>query len=767
MMAESATLQPKVLLLEDDGSEAKLWLRELRGASFEVKSEMASTDSEFKEKLRTQRYDLIIADYQLAEHSGLDALRWLRDSGWTTPFILIAGRLGDDFAVECIKMGATDYVLKDKIERLPEACRRALSEERARVESREAEKALRESESQYRLLFESNPLPLWVFDCETLAFLAVNEAAVRHYGYTRQEFLAMTLKEIGPPEGVAALLEGASRDVEGLSETVVWQHRKKDGTIIDVEITRHSIQFGGRRAELVLAHDVTNERRSWEQWRQSEVRFEKAFRSSPLALSITTFPEGRYLTVNEAFVQMLGYPREEVAMQTATELEVWVDPAQRLEMIRQLEESGRLKAFQAKFRTSTGGAKLAEVSGELIEWDGKRCLLANTLDITEAKGLEEQFLQAQKMEAVGRLAGGIAHDFNNMLGVIVGHTELLQERLTSGRDIRNVAEIRKAAEHAASLTRQLLAFSRQQVLAPRVVDLNVIIGNLTEMLRRMIGEDVQLIFRPAESLGSVKADPVQMEQIMMNLAVNARDAMPDGGKLLIETANAELDETFTSNHPSVRPGSYVLLSVSDTGTGMDQATMDHIFEPFFTTKGPGKGTGLGLSMAFGVINQSGGSIWVHSAPMSGTTFKIYLPRVDELPTLDIATEPKPRREAGTETILIVEDEDAIRELVVAFLEDSGYTVLQASDAKKGIQMARASAHIDLLLTDVIMPGLSGSELALALRAVFPNLKLLFMSGYTRDLVAQHGVLTGDEMLLEKPFTKEALLAKVRSVLDRN
>jgi len=415
-------------------------------------------------------------------------------------------------------------------------------------------------------------------------------------------------------------------------------------------------------------------------------------------------------------------------------------------------------------RTRSGERRLTEVSAELVELDGVPCILAITQDVTEAKQLEEQFRQAQKMEAVGRLAGGIAHDFNNMLSVIIGYSELLQERLETDPARKSVDEIKKAADRAASLTRRLLAFSRQQILAPRVLNLNGVVDNLTTMLRHMIGEDIDLVFTPGPSLGSVRADPVQIEQIIMNLAVNARDAMPQGGKLVIETSNADLDVTFASSHPSVRPGAYVLLAVSDTGSGMDQDTMLHIFEPFFTTKELGKGTGLGLSTVYGIVNQSEGSIWVHSELGKGTTLQVYLPRVDEAPSVDSAR-PGASLGRGTETVLVVEDEEPLRILVAGILKNNGYTVLQATDGEEALNVAKKQGHIDLLMTDVVMPGLSGSEVASRMRVLLPNLRVLYISGYTSDLITDHGVLATNARLLEKPFTKHSLLNKVRMALE--
>jgi PAS domain S-box-containing protein len=755
--------RPRILLLEDNTADAKMSLRELARAGFEIDSEVVFTSQEFIERFQSKRYDLILADYRLPDWTGLDALRWLRNVGIDTPFILVTGTLGDDFAVECIKEGATDYVLKDKLDRLPRACRRALDEVQLRLERDRAERELRESEEQYRLLFDANPLPMWVFDRQTLAFLAVNEAAVRHYGFSRKEFFAMTIKDIRPEEDISVLVSHMTRLSEGLSDIELWRHRKKDGTIIDVAITSHGLLFRGRQAELVLAHDITQQNRNQERLRQSEEKFAKAFRSSPLAITISKQADGRYVDVNDAFSNLMGYQREEVIGHTSHEIGVWSEPEERAAFVQQLTGTGRITAFPVKMTTRSGDTRHTEVSAELIELDSEPCVLAITYDVTEAKHLEEQFRQAQKMEAVGRLAGGIAHDFNNMLSVIIGYAELLQERFSTGPERKGVDEVKKAAERAAALTRRLLAFSRQQVLSPRVLNLNAVIDNLSKMLRHMIGEDVDLVFAPGASLGNVRADPVQMEQIIMNLAVNARDAMPQGGRLIVETSNVDVDSIFASML-SVSPGSYVVLGVSDTGSGMDQATMLRIFEPFFTTKEPGKGTGLGLSMVYGIVKQSGGSIRVYSEPRRGTMFRIYLPQADEALTEDEVKAEAPLAQ-GTETILVVEDEEPLRILVAGVLQNSGYTVLQASEGKEALEIAKQHGPIDLLITDVVMPRMSGRELADLIRAILPDLKLLYMSGYTNDLITERGALGSDEILLEKPFTKNSLLSKVKMVLD--
>jgi two-component system cell cycle sensor histidine kinase/response regulator CckA len=430
----------------------------------------------------------------------------------------------------------------------------------------------------------------------------------------------------------------------------------------------------------------------------------------------------------------------------------------------------RGERFQAEYRIVRKDGTVIWVSDTAVVAkgnDAEPVMEGIIVDITDRKLLENQLQQSRRMEAVGRLAGGIAHDFNNLLTIIKGYAELAVQRSGIQPELRaDVQQIENAAERASTLIRQLLAFSRRQVLQPKIIDLNAIVLGLDKLLGRLMGEHIEMVTRCAANVGRVKADPAQVEQVIMNLVVNARDAMPKGGRLTVETYNIDLDSTYARDHVSVKPGAYVMLAVSDTGIGMNPETVAHIFEPFYTTKESGQGTGLGLSTVYGIVKQSGGYIWVYSEPGKGTTFKVYLPRVAE------QVEAKPERvelptvNKGSETILLVEDEEAVRELTSRILSAKGYSVVAAKSVKDAEEWCeKHGGEIHLLLTDIIMPGTSGRELARRITAKHPQTRVLYMSGYTDNVLAQGGVLEAGLSFLQKPFTPAALAQKVRDVLD--
>ncbi|MBI2920737.1 MAG: PAS domain S-box protein [Planctomycetes bacterium] len=506
---------------------------------------------------------------------------------------------------------------------------------------RHAEEALRVSEKTYRLLFENNPQPMWVYDARSLAFLAVNDAAVHLYGYSRAEFRAMSIRDVRPPEELPRLVAALKDRSNLFRHRGEWTHRRKDGALMTVEISTHGMRFEGRDAVLVMIRDLTERKRAEE-----------------------------------------------------------------------------------------------------------------TLRRTEA-----QLQQAAKMEAIGRLAGGIAHDFNNLLTIIQGYSQLLGKRLSRGEPAGSeLEEIRYAATRGHSLTQQLLTFSRRQVLRPKVLDLNATVEAMDQLLRRVIGENIELVVTRDPTAGRVKADPGQLDQVIMNLALNARDAMPEGGRLTIETS---------SNGPEAPPGGpWAMLAVADTGSGMDQATLSHIFEPFFTTKEPGRGTGLGLATVYGIVQQNGGHIRVASEPGKGSTFRIFMPQAAGEAT-DAATAPasaRPRR--GTETILVVEDEPRVRALAASILRENGYTVIEAAGGAEALRLVDADARpIHLVISDIVMPRMSGTELAGQLAPKRPAARFLFISGYADMSYVHPGGLPEGAAFLAKPFTEEALARRVREVLE--
>ncbi len=518
---------------------------------------------------------------------------------------------------------------------------------------------------------------------------------------------------------------------------------------------------GIERIACVL-RDVTEQKRAEEELRKSEDRFSKAFRQSPLAITISTEADGMYLDANESFLKMTGYTREDVVGRTASEMRFWALPSLRAHLLEQLREGEKVTGRRMEFKTSTAETREAELSWEKIEVEGQSCLLAFMRDITETQRLEAQFLQAQKMEAVGRLAGGVAHDFNNMLSVIIGYSDLSVDLVAPDSPVkRHLAQIKKASERAASLTRQLLAFSRQQVIFPRILNLNEVVNNVITMLLRMVGDSISVTFRPTTSIGSVKADPGQIEQLLMNLVVNSRDAMPRGGEIIIETAHADLDEHYVAEHPGSQIGRHVILAVSDNGCGIEETIKSKIFEPFFTTKGIGQGTGLGLSTVYGIATQSKGSISVDSEVGKGTKFTIYFPRI-AAPAEELVQPPEVDEViSGSETILLVEDDDSVRKVTASLLGGAGYRIIEASNAKKALEIITSSGQeIDLLLTDLIMFGQSGFELFEQAKVIRPGLRSLFMSGYTGDLIALQGGSISERAFLPKPFTRVSLLKKV-------
>ena len=628
-----------------------------------------------------------------------------------------------------------------------------------------------ESEEIFRLISENAADMIAVIDADGNRLY--NSASYeRVLGYSVEELKSTSaFAQIHPDDVERVRAADDETRKTGSGNAVEYRMRHKDGSWRVFESTASIIHSPkGPTGKLVIVNrDVTDRRDAVEALKRSEASFRSVVEHAPYGICRID-RDGNLLEANPALCRMLGYENSEALLTQNLSTHVFSDRRDFRRLSELLGASHDFRDVELTWRRVDGSPLTVQCSGRRIseseQLAGYLELFAQ--DVTEKMVLERQLRMAGKMEAIGRLSGGIAHDFNNLLGVIMGYSKLIRQRVTTEQtDLAEFAEeVEKAGQRAAALTRQLLAFSRQQILTPTVVDLNSLVSDMQKMLPRLIGEDVELEFDLDQDLGTVKADRSQIEQVIMNLAVNARDAMPNGGTLRVETANASIDELYARTHAGAKPGLYVLLSVSDTGTGMTAETITHIFEPFFTTKEMGKGTGLGLATIYGIVKQSGGYIWVDSELGKGSTFRIFLPRLFA-EAIRQEYQPKIAASGGHETILLVEDADPLRKLAARFLESGGYQVLQARDGDDALATAgKFTQPIHLLLTDVVMPGMNGRVLAERLLPHHSAMKVLYMSGYTDSFIAGHGVLERGTALIHKPFTEEALLAKVKEVLER-
>lgn len=618
------------------------------------------------------------------------------------------------------------------------------------------------------LIFAEHPLPMWIFDKDTLRFVIVNQATLQKYGYSREEFLHMRLTDLYPNEEIPNLLEYLATIDETNKPCSLWRHGLKGGSIIDVEMTVHKISLDGRTGILTVVQDITQRKAQESKREQTSIYLKALIENCPLAIAVHD-TSGVVEMCNPAFEALFQYRQAEIA---GSYLDALVAPPELSEEAKKVTQSavaGKIVHLTTRRRRKDATLVDVEIFGVPLAIQGK--LVGGYgiyQDVRDRKRLEEELRFAQKMQAVGRLAGGIAHDFNNIMGVIQGYSESLLESARSDHPMRSsIEEIDKAARRAVALTGQLLAFSRKQVLQPRVLDMNAVLAEMEQMLRRLIREDIQLALLPGPTVGRVRADPIHLEQVMLNLVMNARDAMPRGGKLTIETGNVNLADECKEGLGRVEPGQYVSLTVSDTGTGMDTDTLRHVFEPFFTTKEQGKGTGLGLATVYGIVKQSGGHIFVTSESGRGTTFTIYLPRVEEPVKTNVESEASKKTPLGTECVLLVEDENSFRALVRKFLEQCGYVVLEAKDGRSALRMSKTfPGTIHLVLTDVVMPNMGGYKLAQALGSRRAGTKILFMSGYPANSSLPARVRDCGVALIQKPFSKGALAMKVREILDK-
>ncbi|HEV2305791.1 MAG TPA: PAS domain S-box protein [Candidatus Acidoferrales bacterium] len=589
----------------------------------------------------------------------------------------------------------------------------------------------------------------------------------RVLGYSPEELKNSSSFEQIHPEDRKRVKEAAEEARRsGVGQPMEYRFRHKDGTWRVLESTASVIRNSEGESEkiVIVNRDITERKRAVEAFQRAETSFRSVVRDAPYGIFKADFT-GKLLLVNPALGKMLGYTSQ-AGLLAVNLASVYRYPAE-LQKINELFLSEQhFKDIEVEWKRKDGSFITVRCSGWTVKEDGSAYIEVFAEDVTDRRVLERQLRMAQKMEAVGRLSGGIAHDFNNLLGVIIGYIQVMKRNLLPGQPSYEYAEeVEKAGQRAVTLTRQLLAFSRQQVLDPVILSLNTLVSEMEKMLPRLIGEDIQLNFVLDPVIGQVKADQGQIEQVLMNLVVNARDAMPDGGKLTIQTANVDLDAAFARVHQGSVPGHYVMLVVTDTGTGMDPEIQAQIFEPFFTTKERDKGTGLGLATVYGIVKQSNGYIAVDSEKGKGASFKVYLPRIEQAVATKREGIQVPPTLRGSETVLLVEDAQPLRALAQLFLKENGYHVLTAADGAEAEQVAAQNpGPIHLLLTDVVMPGINGRVLAERLAPRHPDMKVLYMSGYTDAFIAGHGVLEAGTHLLHKPFTEEALVRKVRELL---
>jgi len=701
--------------------------------------------------------DLVLSDIVFPGFDDFGVVQLVNRESPHTPVIVVSGSGSEDRTVESLGNGATGYLSKhpEHLVKLPSMVHRALAVSALA-------NSLREKEERYRKLFEDHVAIQLLIDAETGRIMDANRAAERFYGLSREELKQLAIQEINTlgESGTIARLKEAR---EGNTHRFEFRHRLKDGSIRDVEVYSSPLTIRGKRLLHSIVHDISRRKQAEAELTRLKTAVEQVEEGV-----VVTDRKGIILYANPAFERMTGLASSQVE---GADPRTFLSPETRGNFSDLRATLRNRETWQGRISETRKDGKRIVVSATVSPVVGQDHQVSNYVavirDVTEHVLLEEQLKQAQRLESVGRLAGGVAHDFNNLLTIIMGFTELmLADCGPQHPHADSLRQVLEAGQRAQTLTRQLLAFSRRQTLRPQVIELTEVVRGLEKMLRRLIGEDIRLVTDYGSSSPRIKADPGQIEQVILNLAVNARDAMPDGGVLTIETGEKELDEEYSRRHLGTSPGKYALLAVSDNGCGMDEETRSRIFEPFFTTKPKEKGTGLGLATSYGIIKQSGGNIWCYSEPGVGTTFKIYLPVTEEPlsdTTAKVATagvaSPRPS------LVLVVEDESSLAGLCREFLASLGYNARVTTSPAEAVELVEDQGlRPDILLTDVVMPGMNGKVLAQRLQKLLPDLKVLYMSGYTDNAVVHHGVLDPGTPFLQKPFSRNDLAAAIQRLL---
>ncbi len=748
--------QLRVLIIERDKTSAEMIARELERAHLIETWDRVNTEGKFIKAL-IQKPDLIVADYSGADLPSSRVLDILSERKLETPVVVVTDDSDRDVAIASLKQGAYDCLTKGNLIQLPQSVKEARKKAAERIKQKRMERALMLT----KFAVDHASISIYWVSMEG-RFMWVNEAGLTLLGYTLKELSALNIEDVDPALSGAAWIEFSQqiRTQLSLSKETRFQH--KDGHFIPVECTANYFHMEGQEYILLFSRDTSERKKAESEHARLVIAVEQAEESIMI-----TDVEGKILYVNPAFERVTGYDRDEILGQTPKLIksgkhnrafynELWgkltSGESWRGEFVNR-KKDGTLYQEEATI------SPIKDTSGKITNF------VAVKRDVTDEVYLKRQVNQTQKMEAIGRLAGGVAHDFNNLLTIINGYAELMMKE-TDQHDpfYKNLQQINKAIKRGSNLTRQLLAFSRRQPLEARVMDVNGVFRDMLTMMKRLLGEDIHLETHLDENVGNIKADPGQIEQIVVNLAVNARDAMPDGGKLVVQTGMVDLDASYCETRINVTPGRHVMLSIADNGQGMNEEVKQKIFEPFFTTKD--SGTGLGLSTVFGIVQQNDGHIECFSEPDEGTEFKIYFPVVDE-PVQEekeqSLLESLPR---GTERILLVEDEEDVRSLAARMLRLQGYEVMEAQHGGEAfLACEREPEAIDLLITDVIMPHMSGAQLADRLKSLKPKMKVLYMSGYASNVIASQAPDKTEISFLSKPFTLEEISRKVRDVLD--
>jgi two-component system cell cycle sensor histidine kinase/response regulator CckA len=770
---ESAT-RLRVLVLEHELQDAELMLLELKASGFDVECKLAKDRQEFLAALEEGQFDAILADYRLPDWTGLEALKELRASGNDTPFLLVTGTIGEEAAVECLKQGVNDCVLKEHLKRLPSSLKRALQEKRLRDENARAHQALAEGEARAReqfaeleQIYRTAPIGLAVYGPD-MRYLRVNEQLAHINGFPADRHPGRMTRDVHP-------------EVAGAVELYLRRVFSRGQSILNVEIQGAPAESGAERTWLVSFHplrgdsgvifaisvvvlEITERKRAGKTLALSEARNRQLIENSVYGI-FRISPEGTFLDPNPALLRILGCDSAEELSPPALVRDIFRYPGHYAECMAACRQEGQVHNCETEWRRRDGGMIVVRLHLRgLSVADLTAAAEVTAEDVTEVRAMERQLHQSQKFEAIGQLAGGIAHDFNNVVGAILGWAELGFDQARSYPQIaERFARIREQAERAAALTRELLAFARRQILQPRSVDLNAVTSDLASFLDKVIRKDIELkvVNGPLDTL---KADPTQIEQLLMNLCLNARDAMPQGGRLLIETEMVDIDESYCRFYPYVAQGRYAVLSVSDTGAGMDAEMREHVFEPFFSPQEAGKNSGMGLATAYGIVKQHGGFIHAYSEVGQGTLFRAYLPVVPCQPSEGAPARTRAASVAevrGTETLLLAEDHDSIRDMARQTLVNLGYRVLSAADGEEALRLCESETPA-LAILDLVMPKMGGRDTAAKLAERFEKLPVLFTSGYSQE---SRGLETKGRYL-QKPYSPTSLGRIVREILDQ-